>query len=88
MNTEALQGHTPGPWLAREMVSGNWQVAADDTAQTIAHIRSEADARLVAAAPDMLMALRNVIALAEHPVTQAEAMRLARAAIAKAQGHA
>lgn len=44
-------------WIARQMVSGAWEIADDDTASTIAHVLGESDAHLAAAAPTMRAAL-------------------------------
>jgi len=49
--------HTPGPWLARKMISGNWTIDDDTSGQPIARTSDEANARLIAAAPRLLEAL-------------------------------
>lgn len=94
--------HTPGPWSAIEHTcrvpttivadsvddfAGSRQVVAECTGFGRYAEDSIADARLIAAAPDMLQALR----LAERwidPVRQEEwdALLAVRAAIAKAEG--
>jgi len=57
--------HTPGPWLARKMISGNWTIDDDTSAQPIARTSDEANARMIAAAPRMFERLsRNASALA------------------------
>ena len=91
-------GHTPGPWTAdaRGLI---WRVElkiADTCPRGLAHVapKSErpANARLIAAAPDLLAALTDLLALAEHELDPrrerlfAGQMVRARAAIAKARG--
>ena len=54
--------HTPGPWrvLEQQYTSGAWGVVSDDRNwpnQHVANIHGEANARLIAAAPDLLAAL-------------------------------
>lgn len=90
-----MSAHTPGPWLVlRDPEVGGPLVATEDVA--IADVMemeggmSEANARLIAAAPDLLAALRQVVESAypnpdEHP-TMTAAWRVAEAAIAKAEG--
>ena len=85
-------GHTPGPWVAdvayfdgkpsclrihagREFIA---LVVEDGEFD----VNSEADARLIAAAPEMLAALREILRSGLCPSDAA----LARAAIAKATG--
>ena len=88
-----MSTHTPGPWRVHECEAGELQVMAlDDTlvieipdADADDHVRS--DARLIAAAPDLLeaaqTALTNLTPLysREHIV-----IRHLRAAIHKATG--
>lgn len=93
MNTQ----HTPGPWnysgpceiTGRYSIFHNGPLAycADTTAKPG---DGEANARLIAAAPDLLAALQNVAACfdANDPDSMANAMADARAAIAKATGGA
>jgi len=90
--------HTPGPWTAID-VEGNpsrsftidagvhigslavWPVAADEM---------QANARLIASAPDLLAALQSIVASADANCgdSLANAIDTARAAIAKAGGAA
>lgn len=93
--------HTPGPWFANPTSSKGttWLViSADAELGPCVAVDGERDARLIAAAPDMLAALQAAV----HPkcigfatATQQffrdndasrEAIRLIRAAIAKASG--
>lgn len=94
--------HTPGPWHCH-----HWPAAAPElnTARESAFVvkarrisslaESDADARLIAAAPDLLPALREAADLiawqadhstGEHKARLRGAMVRARAAIAKAEG--
>ena len=70
-----MNKHTPGPWTFE-----TWQFRGHMT---------KADAALIAAAPDLLAALRMIATYCEssRPVlTKAELGKIARAAIAKAEG--
>lgn len=93
-------GHTAGPWHVGD---GGHQVcvvyAADGYAVADAKVyhgkhegEASANARLIAAAPALLGALREVLAVADGPRDEASIMRglqaieAARAAIAQAEG--
>ena len=88
---------TPGPWAAipdsREDSEGDWYVHAPDE-EVVTFGLSEPDAALIAAAPDLLAVAKNLRhALAWHcrdghgPVAMDEEfLRVANAAIAKAEG--
>ncbi len=96
--------HTPGPWKVqrREGYVGQWEVVSTcETEWWIADAapyneRQEENARLIAAAPELLEALEAVLYWAEliaGDTTDKEAaaneeasIALARAAIAKARG--
>lgn len=106
--------HTPGPWERAVMFAGNLGVRASggyicgltrpsyyagQEKRYAAEIETmEADARLIAAAPDMRYALTVLIQAAEDERTSApyamrlvgmdRALEVARAAIAKAEGNA
>ncbi len=90
--------HTPGPWESDESlrsikVKGRWESIPtwtiwpcdlDNGVRWIAqHIDSTADARLIAAAPDLLAALKTIVGSAKRGFPGNEA---ALAAIAKAEG--
>ena len=72
MNTQ----HTPGPWTVMprmthpwyDIKAAEWQVAEVET-DPDAPDESEANARLIAAAPDLLAALRECAILAEYGTT-------------------
>ena len=83
MNTE----YTPGPWIT-EHVGDCVEVVNEETLFTIARCgikngaRSEANARLIAAAPELLEALEDVLSSEPGPSLNDRV----RAAIAKALG--
>ena len=93
MNTQ----HTPGPWYWSDNVPDapkNHCIIVDADGFTIAEPSpmSEADARLIAAAPDLLAALQMVNRIWSHDQTANLApdspVAIVRAAIAKATGGA
>ena len=94
--TETKAQHTPGPWT-HKATAGNhdFSIYPESTGRDVALVRdyNESNARLIAAAPELLEALKECItyegAMAEK--SHAYAMRrlasiteIARAAIAKA----
>jgi len=84
--------HTPGPWVATHANGNDFIVKAGDI-EVVAgcgcygspYMRGnpDADARLIAAAPDLLAALHGVLRVADRATDEFDA---ARAAIAKATG--
>ncbi len=89
-----MSGHTPGPWRTSWSYAGCWLVycSNDPSASSHTHFspEREADARLIAAAPMLLEALRKCAAQLEiiSGMVHDERMALieARAAIAAATG--
>jgi len=88
-----MNKHTPGPWVVDQLVDGydihaseaRCHVAtASDPEMVWGAIGREEDARLIAAAPELLEALKQIANMGV-PV-QKEEHRIARAAIAKAKG--
>ena len=96
-----MNKHTPGPWFYDTgktealIVEEDGATVAEirTTYQTTAHRSLEANARLMAAAPDLLAALKKI--MLEHDALQMAdkktgdrwpAATLARAAIKKAEG--
>jgi hypothetical protein len=87
-----MSGHTPGPWLTDVDVSG-WSVGTEDkfiaftngehSDEDISPNEEAANARLMAAAPDLLEALKRVCS---HGYRSSPDWDNARAAIAKAEG--
>ena len=88
--------HTPGPWFAPEyqivgLVPQRIIETDDDfmIASVLGHEGGELDANayLIAAAPDMLEALKGLLCFYEPGTAQArEAIRAARDAVAMAEG--
>ena len=86
-----MNKHIPGPWQANK--SFVW-TAGHDPEGAVASVNAcwteeaqKANARLIAAAPDLLEALRIITAIAATlPGTHGLAVDNARAAIAKAEG--
>ena len=89
-----MSKHTPGPWRVLRMVEpigyAEFQVAWSDDGELVCDVvYEEADARLIAFAPELLVALKNMVSLASPYFTdgpQRVAISEARAAIAKAEG--
>ena len=90
-----MSKHTPGRWTAiadsgDENADDGWYVL-NDQETAIAVGLYEPDARLIAAAPDLLAALKRLSAglhdeIDSNPRIKASEVRAARAAIAKAEG--
>ena len=92
---EQKAAHAPGPWVVESFID-SYEAVAEESLVTIAAVRrfsgrEDANARLIAAAPELLAACKSMIEWDdrehEHPQRQA-AYRNARAAIAKAEGGA
>lgn len=99
MDTEKTK-HTPGPWIAKEF-AGNWNVTTTEKPRThnVCKVSdlddTEANARLIAAAPELLEALRSCLEWMEftipklnetntHRMNWGGPISKARAAISKA----
>lgn len=93
--------HTPGPWIA-ERIMGNYAIHSESGVfKNIALVPvGPTDARLIAAAPELLEALKKVAQSLEWhahgccrgidaggPLPTNEAVELAKRTIAKATGH-
>lgn len=83
--------HTPGPWRVVPTGAGNVLIQSDSVSQTVATVHGAeqaANARLIAAAPELLEALQLAVGIIEnHPAMGAMAVPPSfRAAIAKAEG--
>ena len=81
--------HTPGPWNCNRASAAGREIIVSEVSPVDVAVLSHRDksqseinanARLIAAAPDLLEALREIAADYSDPI------RLARAAIAKATG--
>jgi len=94
-----MSEHTPGPWAAEkvnERKIRQWSIRAQGAAPVISYelatlsghdpVRDKANARLIAAAPELLAALQEIVAAADgEGWDQIDAdFSKARAAIAKA----
>ena len=89
-----MSQHTPGPWEAYQLEgregSDFWWICAgnkngwrgDSYMEVSGHI-GEANARLIAAAPEMLAALRSIM---DGGIADPAQVLIAHAAIAKAEG--
>ena len=90
--------HTPGPWILSTIdgVEDSLMAGGGDGSEVVADIRIhwdaatvEANARLIASAPDLLQALRVLAGFAAAhggDILVKEHLKLARAAIEKATG--
>src|SRR5262245_59246736 len=91
-----MSKHTSGPWHAVPFLVGSGMTVKDGTGHSVVTTASfrpweetEANARLIAAAPDLLSALREFVAINDRPHdptrgTWDAAIVMARAAIARA----
>lgn len=90
----AMSKHTPGPWIigfddgsGESYITANQVVVVrggEDGWGVMNGVENPADARLIAAAPDLLEALERIVAC--DPYKQSSAAIIAREAIAKARG--
>ena len=89
-----MSKHTPGPWVAVARTNAHIEIEAPGQPSysakkvaTVSLTNHEANARLIAAAPELLEALKELMVAADRvsaePVTW---LGKARAAIAKAEG--
>lgn len=86
--------YTPGPWQADPTKSfyvfGEQEPESFNTRPFVANASTEANARLIAAAPELLAVLERLLrclSWIQHPTgLTLDAMEQARAAIAKAKG--
>lgn len=97
-----MSAHTPGPWRVEgrtvygaksgHIISHGTNAYGDGPEGYVCNTSgtSEADARLIASAPDLLEALQNLLGFSSHPKSVEFEMAKddARAAIAKASGAA
>ena len=92
-----MSKHTPGNWVAKPMDSADWIDLVTDDPETCGgsahslpfvscrHFNQEANARLIAAAPDLLAVSEDMLAVLEARGADGPAMDRARAVIAKAK---
>lgn len=87
-----MSKHTPGPWQAQTFSSHELQtdfamVAIGKRAHIIGYSEEDqANARLIAAAPDLLEALELMVDTYDNGGWPSSTLVIARAAIAKAKG--
>jgi len=93
-----MSAHTPGPWAVEEGYDGSRtvafmrspnrtvNVAATQDARPKGHEATTANARLIAAAPELLAACRAALDDDDDQPLQGETRRLLERAIAKAEG--
>jgi hypothetical protein len=89
-----MSKHTPGPWVAKDDGVGPYIMAGEiDIAMAVGpfsydymELEVNANARLIAAAPELFEALQRCAALLSRYPKHDDAWRQARAAIAKAEG--
>lgn len=83
-----MNKHTPGPWEAipsAQLRENGMVHVTRDNGSVVASAWEDADARLTAAAPDLLAALQLMIVAYEHEASpENPALLQARAAFAKA----
>lgn len=84
--------HTNGPWSYKEQW-GYYKIHSEDEGVSVVHgidSKSEANANLIATAPELLSALKEMMAVfqdhEQYDEESAEVVSIARAAIAKAEG--
>jgi hypothetical protein len=78
-----MSRHTPGPWGAITNASCGYTIQGDGW--TLCEVDLLPDARLIAAAPELLEALEGLLNALPSATTH-PAIKAARAAIAKAKG--
>lgn len=81
--------HTPGPWVATPDPLGcetDWMVGASDGHPDGVAVCNKRDARLIAAAPELLEALQIARDFAAYAQAEPADLALIDAAIAKATG--
>jgi hypothetical protein len=87
-----MKTHTPGPWTLNDARSTRVDLIDTQQGHAVGEIvwvdvRNPADARLIAAAPDMLETLRDIVGmLTDANDMRADALHAARTAIVRATG--
>ena len=85
-----MSAHSPGPWHIANHPdkAAHWQIIAAQGPLNVcpAIVHSLTDARLIAVAPDMLAALKLFVCDWHDEEGLVQALDVARAAIAKAEG--
>ena len=93
--------HTPGPWMIATSCSYRRVISESDTPVAVPIVQHSdghpdiyfpnggedgPDAHLIAAAPDLLAALEDLLAICDGDPDEPEELEWARAAIARAKG--
>lgn len=85
-----MKTYTPMPWIVESdgtsIAMGDQVVIVSPAPDTASREEMKANARLIAAAPDLLTALQTMVIGQEMGHFSADAYAVARAAIAKARG--
>jgi hypothetical protein len=80
-----MSEHTPAPWPIARAQFGSDHYTIGSRPPFVAVVKRIADARLIAAAPDLLAALQDAVEYLQHHLPD-DALAPHRAAIAKATG--
>jgi len=67
-----FEGHTPGPWSARREGAFDYRIALSHIAETVCKVRCEANACLIAAAPELLAENKKLREALEGIIESAE----------------
>ncbi len=78
--------HTPGPWEYHIMPLSGYIVFQTWDVPTAGYVKTEADAQLIAAAPEMLEALKCIVDTVWFDRLDTELILTVEHAIAKAEG--
>ena len=86
-----MNKHTPGPWFSQYDDNGFYEIGSEAVSLRLAFTfgegdTDEANARLMAAAPDLLEALNAMVEYTSSQEYDHAAVKQACAAIAKAKG--
>lgn len=86
-----IKGYTPGPWRIEEFRKGSYLVTARNAGiaregLVAQHVPGSANARLIAAAPELFEALENLMDFLFHGKKDRQTILRATAALAKARG--
>jgi hypothetical protein len=85
-----MSKHTPGPWSFRRNYDGSLDFFAEDGTRVILCnarlVNQDANARMIAAAPELLESLQGLMHEWTTPTEYLDAAKAARAAITKATG--